>query len=86
MKTNEIEIRPDRSHGETTPPMVLKIQSVDEIVIGDWFHLERMSGINKRKWCLILNDHNNRNLNITIVENRGKVTEAFIYDNDWERP
>ena len=29
---------------------------LDEIVIGNWFHLERMGGRNKRNWSLILTD------------------------------
>jgi hypothetical protein len=83
---NEVEIRPDRSKGETTPAMKLKIRSVDEIVIGDWLHLERMKGTDKRVWCLLINDQNGRVNNITIVEKNGKVLDAFTYDSEWERP
>jgi hypothetical protein len=57
---------------------------LDEIVIGNWLHLERMSGANKRWWALILTDEKGRQLNLTIGDTRGKVHRAFVYtDEGW---
>jgi hypothetical protein len=59
------------------------IKELDEIFIGNWLHLERMDGVNKRTWCLIIGGDKGA-LCITITENNGQVSKAFIFENEWE--
>jgi hypothetical protein len=63
------------------------LQNLDEIVLGNgWLHLERMSGKKSRSWCLIVTNEKGETLNITINEIDGYVTNAFIFENEWEKP
>ena len=80
MSLNTIEIRPD---DPSDPTLNLKIRNIDEIVIGNWFHLERMNGINKRDWCLIINNENGEALNLYISEKDGVMSKATIVENSW---
>lgn len=84
MNTNEVELRPDNP--DKDPVENWPIKDVDEILIGNFFHLERMSGTNSRSWCLIITDEKGEQLNITINEKDGKVSNAFIYEDNWSRP
>ena len=80
---NTIVIRPDDPDNHA---QVITLPSVDEIVIGDWFHMERMSGTNVRCWSIILTDQDGQPLNITVTEKNGKINNAFVYENCWEAP
>jgi DNA-binding winged helix-turn-helix (wHTH) protein len=80
MSLNTIEIRPD---DPSDPTLNLKIRNVDEIVISNWFHLERMNGINKREWALIITNEKRECLNIYLSEKDGIITQATIVENSW---
>lgn len=80
---NTVEIRPDDASNEG---INIRLSTVDELLIGDWFHMERMSGTNVRCWSIILTDQDGQALNITVTEKNGRLNNAFIYENDWEAP
>jgi hypothetical protein len=84
---NTIEIRPDILQPNKVPfnTMNIPTKDVDEIVIGNWFHLERMNGVNKREWCLILNNEHNDTMNVYITEKDGIVTQTTQVENNWKK-
>ena len=54
------------------------VRSLDEIVIGNWLHLERMNGVNKRNWWLSITDERGEQMHIWIGDKEGMVTGAHI--------
>lgn len=60
------------------------LKKLDELVIGDFIHLERTHGTNNREWCLIVTNEKGQQLNLTLHENKGKVKYGWIYENEWE--
>jgi hypothetical protein len=61
-----------------------EVRELDEVFIGNWLHLERMHGVKKRRWCLILTDEKGRVLNLSIGDNEGRVDGSGVYeDQGW---
>ena len=54
------------------------IRSLDEVVIGNWLHLERLNGDRRRTWWLGLTDERGEVMHVYIQEKDGAVTCAHV--------
>ena len=73
-----IKIPKDKNGTTRIEIMGPDVRSLDEIVVGNWLHLERMDGVNKRIWWLGLTDERGEVLHVYIEEKDGFVKRAHV--------